>query len=948
VEPETFVFGSFEFAPARRLLLHDGKPLTLGSRAQDILTILVGSAGTIVGNRQIMTHAWPDTHVEEGSLRVHIGALRKVLGDGRDGQRFIENIPGRGYVFVAPVSRPSVAPATPPPPVGFNVSRRLVNIVGRDETIANLAAQLARRRLLTIIGPGGIGKTTVASAVAESVAELFPDGVWFVPLASLADGDLVPGAVGAALGIATPGADPLPGLGAWLRDRRALIVLDNCEHVIETAASVAETLLRSAPEASILATSREPLRAEGESLHRLAPLTVPSASASMTADDALSHSAVRLFLERANASVGEISLTDADLAAVCEICRGLDGLPLALELAAVQVEVFGIQGLARGLTDRFALLTKGRRTALRRQQTLRATMDWSHDLLTPAEQVVLRRLSVFRGDFTIEAATSVAGDDALSDLDVIEIVADLGGKSLLATDISGEVTWHHLLETTRAYAAEKLADSGDADHPRRRHANYYRELFDSAEHDHQVLSPDEWIARYARHIDSLRAALDWTFSPNGDPALGVALSVAAVPLWIQLSLLSECRERAERALEILGGDSDVDAPARMRLLAALGWSLMYGVGRARETAAVWTSTLELAERLDDTTYRRHALWGLCIDQFNNGNTRTALSFAERFAALVDESDKPIERMKADRLLATSLHYLGDQTRANHHIEQALTHDTTLTSGSRSVSAGFDLLVSAHYFQARILWLRGFADRALGVVERNIEEGRLLDQALSFCSVLGQGACPIAFLAGDLDAAERYGAMLLDHTERHPVRLWNIWARCFLGLVTARRGEIESGTRALRDGLTEAGDARLLPRFLLLRGEQARYLAEQGEADEAIGIVDDMLAVCEARDEGWYIAELLRSKATLLLSHAGIAAADGAETLLRRSLDLAQSQGALAWELRTATDLARLWLGQGRAAEAGALLRPVRARFTEGFGTTDLRAAANLLETVRSG
>jgi hypothetical protein len=300
---------------------------------------------------------------------------------------------------------------------------------------------------------------------------------------------------------------------------------------------------------------------------------------------------------------------------------------------------------------------------------------------------------------------------------------------------------------------------------------------------------------------------------------------------------------------------------------------------------------------------------------------------------------------ADRILATSLHYLGDQSRAHHHIQRALAHDTSLAFGSGSVSAGFDLLVSTHYFQARILWLRGLPDAALRLVVRNIEEGRLLDQALSFCSVLGQSACPIAFLAGDLDAAEQYGTMLIDHTERHPIRLWNLWARCFLGLIMARRGDVRAGVQVFRDTLNEAGEARLLPRFLLLRGEQARHLGELGAPEEALDDVDRMLTACEERDEGWYVAELLRIKAELLLRSGGDAAEANADMLLRRSLDLAKGQGALAWELRTAISLARLLLERGREAEAGLLLRPIQARFTEGFETEDLRAAGALLSAL---
>jgi tetratricopeptide (TPR) repeat protein len=320
----------------------------------------------------------------------------------------------------------------------------------------------------------------------------------------------------------------------------------------------------------------------------------------------------------------------------------------------------------------------------------------------------------------------------------------------------------------------------------------------------------EWLAVYGRHLDNVRVALDWAFSAEGDRQIGVALAIAVVPLWVQLSLLDECRERAQQALGSLPPDAAADARSRMQLSAALGWALMYGVGRAREAGPAWTTTLELAERLDDTDYRQRALWGLCIDQFNNGEFRAALGYAQRFADLVGDSSNAVDLILGDRILATALHYLGDQRAARHHIERVLTRLADLAQQPQIIRLRFDMRVSTHYFQARILWLQGFADQALQVIERNIEEGRSIDHALSFCSVLGQGACPIALFTGDVDAAARYGAMLLEHTERHPVRLWNVWARCFNGLVSAKRGRIDAGLQPCATDSKKRGTQSFYP------------------------------------------------------------------------------------------------------------------------------------------
>jgi predicted ATPase/DNA-binding winged helix-turn-helix (wHTH) protein len=947
MDEEAFAFGSFRLIPAQRMLIDDGKPLRFGSRAFDILVALVERAGETIPRDQLIAHAWPDTVVEEGALRVHLAALRKVLGDGRAGRRYIVNTPGRGYTFVAPVRREHAHAddaSADGAGAGGNLPARLTHIIGRDETVIALAEHLARRRFLTIVGPGGIGKTTVAVAVADAVRASYGDGVWFVELGSLADPDLVPSALVAALGVPPAVANPLLALAAWLRDKRALIVLDNCEHVIGAAATLAERILKAAPNVSILTTSREPLRAEGESLHRLAALDVPSASADLAADEALRYPAVQLFNERATAAVDGFMLADAEVPAVLEICRRLDGIPLALELAAARVGVFSVRDLAAHLDDRFRLLTSGRRTALPRHQTLVAALDWSYQLLAEEERIVLRRLSVFAGEFSLEAAVAVAADPGSSE--IVDYIANLVAKSLVAADPHGEVARYRLLDTTRLYALEELKGSGEFKEIARRHAGYYLAIFAPAEAESESLPQAEWVAVYGRHLTNVRAALDWAFSPDGDLETGVGLTIAVVPLWVQLSLFSECGERVERALAILDGNEAAADRQRMHLAAALGWSLMYGVGRAREAGHAWTTTLGLAEKLGDMVYKLRALWTLCIDQFNNGDLRTALDFARRFSGLAGQTGDAIDLMMADRLLATAHHYFGHQREARHHIDCALTQLAALAQQPQIVRVRFDMRVSTHYFQARILWLQGFAEQALRVVERNVEEGNVVGQALTFCSVLGQSACLIALWAGDLDAAERYGMMLLEHAERHPIRLWQIWARCFIGSVTARRGDIGAGLRTLRSGLDQAGEARLLPRFLLLRGELAACLGTAGEIALGLETINDAITRCEARDEGWYLAELFRIRGELILLQGAADAAAAAEQHFRRALDRARCQDAHFWELRAAMSLAKLWHDRGRAAEARDQLGSVYGRFTEGFDTADLKAAKALLDALR--
>ena len=388
-------FGPFRLVPTQRLLLEDDNPVRLGSRALDILTALVERPGELVGKDELMARVWRGTFVEEGNLKFQVGALRRALGDGRGGRRYIATSAGQGYRFVAPVSV-AQAPAAAPLPAAptrqnHNLPQQLTRLIGRADAVSRIVARLQRHRLLSIVGPGGIGKTSVALAVAEASVNTYEHGVWFVDLAPLADARLVPSAVAQVLGFDIRSDDPVPGLVAALRDRRLVLVLDNCEHVIEAAATLAAAILRGAADLHILATSREPLRVEGEHVQRLPPLSSGPPSTPLDAAEALAFPGVELFVERAAECLGEFELTDENAPIVAEICLKLDGIPLAIELAAARVGTFGVRGLATHLDDRFRLLTSGRRSGPPRHRTLRAAFDWSYNVLSEPERAALRR-----------------------------------------------------------------------------------------------------------------------------------------------------------------------------------------------------------------------------------------------------------------------------------------------------------------------------------------------------------------------------------------------------------------------------------------------------------------------------------------------------------------------------------------------------------------------------
>jgi predicted ATPase/DNA-binding winged helix-turn-helix (wHTH) protein len=945
---DTFAFGPFRLSPARQLLLEGEKALRLGSRALEILKVLVEHAGTLVSKEELVARVWPGTFVEEGNLRVHMAALRRALGDGQSGNRYIATIPGRGYRFVAPVSilsgsRPLESPQRSPD-ISHNLPVSLTRIVGRSDIVATLVEQLPARRFVTIAGPGGMGKTTVALAVAEELRPNYRDGVWFVDFAPIANAVLVPSALASVLGVAIRSDNPIPGLLAYLKDKQMLLVLDSCERVIDAAAALAEQVFHRAPGVHLLTTSRESLRAEGERVQRLLPLEVPPASHKITADEAMSFSAIQLFVERATASADGFRLTDADAPVVAEICRRLDGIALAIELAAGRIDVLGLQGLAARLDDRFRLLTRGRRTALPRHQTLGATLDWSYELLSDSERVILRRLAVFAGSFTLPAASTVASSGEVTASDVADSVANLVAKSLVTADFSDATVTYRLFETMRAYVLEKLTASGERSTLGRRHAEYFRELFAHAELEWEKQSPSEWLATYGRSIDNVRAALEWAFSNEGEPDLGVALTVVAVPLWLQLSLMEECRKHVERAVATPKPQAGQATRREMQLAAALGSVLVYtNVGpKAR---AAWTEALKIAEKIDDADYTLRSLWGLWVDSLNNGEFQEAIAVARRFhdtaTTLVDAPDV----LMGDRMIGITLHFLGDQVEARRHIDRMLSNYVTPIHAAHIVRFQFDQRVTARAFQARCQWLLGFPDQALRTLESTVEEARAIGHVLTFCNVLGQGACPVALWTGDLAAVDRYLDQLLEQSASHTLGLWHAWGLCFRGIVLIKRGDHRAGLHALRSVLAEVPEIRSLPRYLGLLGELASAMGRVGEVVQALETIEGAIGRSEGRRERWCLPELLRIKGELLLHEKAPNAASNASSYFRKALDLATEQSALSWQLRAATSLAQLQRDQGHRDDARNLLRPIYGQFTEGFATSDLTAAKRLLDLL---
>jgi predicted ATPase/DNA-binding winged helix-turn-helix (wHTH) protein len=546
-DPPCFRFGEFALQVGRRALTRDGIPVDLGSRATDVLLALLRRPGEVAAKATIMREVWPGMLVAENNLTTQMAQVRRALGDP-DGRRFIQTVPGRGYRFIAEVIRDSAAASPPtPPPDRHGLPLESSSFIGRERELADIAARLTERRLVTVVGAGGVGKTRTALKVAADHVAFYPDGVLLLELAPLSDPELVAELLCRKLGVAPgPTRNPNDAAVSVLHSRRLLLVLDNCEHVLGAAAALAGAILRHCRLVRVLATSQEALRVPGEMVYRLPALGVPPGNGSLTAALALQSEAVQLFTERAADALGSYILTDADAPAVATICRRLEGVPLAKELAAARLRMLNPREIAARLENMFRLLNVGSRTAMPRHQTLHATIDWSFALLSPPEQVVLRRLSVFVDGCCLDGAIAVASGDGIAAHAVFDLLTTLVGRSLVVADTTRPTTRYRMLETTRQYAAEKLAEAGEAGR-RLQMAEFLLALFRRAEAVWPTVPTDAWLATYGVEAENFRAAIDWAFAA-GEPALGVSLVAQSGALAEERSLQPDLRRWTAAAM----------------------------------------------------------------------------------------------------------------------------------------------------------------------------------------------------------------------------------------------------------------------------------------------------------------------------------------------------------------------------------------------------------------
>lgn len=943
--------GEWEVDLARRELHVGGRFVPIGSRAFEIIEVLVRSAGALITKDDLMARVWPGAIVEDNTLQVHISAVRKALGPDRG---MLKTASGQGYRLLGSwtIRQESTAAASvaleparsPVQPFLTNLPAAGFDLIGRASTVQHVQNLLSAYRVVTLTGPGGIGKTKLALEVARSLFPTFQGDVWLVELVSLSDPGLVPSAVAGVLGLQSGGGEISPdSVARAIGGKRPLLVLDNCEHVVDAAAELVETVVRSCPRTTILATSREILRVEGERVYRVPPLDVPT-EYQKEPGNVVEHSAVQLFIARTSALDSEFAPHRENLPAIAAICRHLDGIPLAIEFAAARAAVFGPQQVASRLNDRFGLLTGGRRTALPRHQTLRAALDWSYQLLPEAEQRLLHHLAIFPSGFTLQAAASVTND---APSQVAGGISNLVSKSLVTLDSSASTSRWRLLETIRAYALEKLVENGEAEQAARRHAVFFRDLFASMAPAPQLRPSAEDMERYRQEIDNVRAALDWAFSPVGEPTIGIVLTAAYLPAWLGAALLAECRDRSARALDRLDPGTNLSPQLEMQLHLALGLTQTYTLGPVDDAKRELGIAIEFAKNLDDLETQLQALWSIWVLHFNIGECHATQSITEQFSPIARRTGDKAVALVADRLKGYVLQHSGNQLEARHYFERVLKLYVPLSDQRYAAWTQLDQRVLARAMLARVLWLQGYADQATAQGQASLEEAQATQHRLSICEAIRLAVCPVALMTGDLVTAERAARTLIEIATSCNATFWRIVGRCLQGKLLIKRGEFAAGSDLLRaefDTCERSGWAIWLPEFL---GVLAEGLAGLGQFPQALAAVDQALVRADCGGERYYVAELLRIKGEFLLQEVGHQSISAAEDCFHRALALAQEQGALFWELRSALSLARLRVQQNHQDYARQLLAPVYSRFTEGFETTDLRSARAMLASLPS-
>ncbi|WP_439365117.1 winged helix-turn-helix domain-containing protein [Bradyrhizobium sp. DASA03005] len=935
----SFGFGPFLLLPERQLLLNGEVPVRIGGRALDILTALVERPGEIVTKQELFARVWPNTIVEEANLKVNMNALRRALGDGPESAKYIATVTGRGYRFIAQVHAAEEGISAGAATGGQGLPTATARIFGRTAVIDAILHDMNASKIVSVVGTGGVGKTTVAVAAAHEAARRRAHGATFVDLAKISDPQFVPAAIAYALGLGVTGGDPLSSVLHALKLQQKVLLFDNCEHLLPSVAIAVDRLARHLDGVRILTTSREPLGLSGaERIHRIRGLECDP-SESPAADEACKFPAVELFATRATERSG-YRLTDADAPAVAEICRRLDGNALAIELAATQTAAFSPARILHMLDESFRLLNLGPPGAPQRQQSLLATLDWSYSLLSEREAALLCEISVFAGVFSVDGAAAVSNGRRAEGMDTL---AKLAAKSLLAMDTNADLVTYRLLETTRAYCAERLRVSGEDQAVRSRHAEYVCAVLEQAASEWSQRPAHEWGAAYRHVVDDLRVALAWVGRDEANRSLRIRLTVAGLLLWNHFSLIQECHVHVSRAVEELDAAGLAGTTFEMKFKLWLGASTMITRGLKPAAMAALRRASEIANRIGDTDYRHRCLMLIAAFELFTGEYDAGIRTIKTFAS-VAAADDPSILPEGEVHLGIADLFLGRLQDAQQRLEALQQRDIRYFNRSYSVRYLADIVILLECALSQVLWLRGLPDSASRTAAAAFERARPGHHHLSLNNALTY-SCPVFYWCGRYEECDQYVELLAEHVERQGLTTRRPIASFYRAALAYEKGGASSDTiDSLKEAIEEFRNVNYLVRIPYYLSVLADALARGGRLGEAESIILTAINTARARNEGWCLPEVIRVHASILEAKGRTSEA---EASLMESIELARDIGALSWRLRAANDLAKLWCARSRRDDARKLLLPIYDEFTEGFQTRDLRVASDLLARLAS-
>lgn len=942
-----YVFGPFELGPRERTLKKDGVHLRLSDKPLDILINLVARAGELVSKEELLSSVWSGVTVGEGSLRVHIVALRKALGETAGEARYIVNVAGRGYQFIAPVSeiRPGETASEEPAPVvePLHPQRdrarppRSDTIIGRDDIIERLSAQVSSRRLTTIVGPGGVGKSTVALSVAERLRGRFDD-IRFLDLAPLNEAQLLPMSLALVFDVRVTSDDVIAALTHAVEGRRILLVLDGCEHLIETTALIIERLLEGLPELQVMATSREPMRLSHERVYRLSPLGAAPLDVA-GADALMDYPAPQLFVERALAAWQDFELNDANAQTISRICHALDGLPLAIELAVGQLPFLGLEDLARSLIDPLPILGRGRRTAAPRQRTLRATLDWSHDLLSLDERTTLRRLGVFRGRFDLDAATAIATCPKLPSGRILDAMAGLVAKSIVSVDYAENIAVYKLLDTTRAYARSRLEQANEWNAASKLHAQYVMDRLSASGPDMrgQIVMLK---VRDSEIVDDIRAALAWVFSQGSETKFARDLTIAVTFILAQRSSLQEARIYLQRALDRLN-------PEERGTLDEFNLRLYINTtspisGASDENLS---KLLALATQLGEPAHIARALELAYLTRLRVSDYMAASEAADRLGVVLAERGSSIPRFSVEWMKGVAAHFLGDYGRAEAEFRNILAAEFD----PETIRFSGHPIIYAHCFLSRVLWATGREQEALAEAERALAQLPSSNNPMISCTVV-VWLCQLWFWAGDLDRVAALSAQMREIGQAHALDTQQVLANVWEARVLIARGQPAEMLPRLEEHRRHLADDQQDMLTPIVHTAFAEALAAIGDVDRALKEIDEGLAHVARSQADIFLPEMLLVKARILAGHHD----EGVRqdfVPYESAIEASSRRGAAFWEARGVRELLRHAVATGRMEIALATLARIGIHPEEYGGSVSSsrsRHAIDMLMTSRAG